>query len=138
MIRQVVYLSSARAGTGDAEIAAILDAARAANGRNGLTGMLAAGGGVYLQVVEGPAEAVESLLTRLRADARHENLRVLQDGEAATRNFPGRLMGFRVLAPEAAGLIAAQLRVRAMTAAEIATALGNPAAVGLAQVALAA
>lgn len=41
MIRQVVYLSSARAGTGDAEIAAILDAARAANGRNGLTGMLA-------------------------------------------------------------------------------------------------
>ena len=138
MIRQVVYLSSARAGTGDAEIAAILDAARAANGRNGLTGMLAAGGGVYLQIVEGPAEAVESLLTRLRADARHENLRVLQDGEAATRNFPGRLMGLRVLAPEAAGLIAAQLRVRAMTAAEIATALGNPAAVGLAQVALAA
>ena len=112
MIRQVVYVSTARAGAGDAELHGIVDKARAANGRNGLTGILAAGNGVYLQIVEGPADAVEALLTRLRADSRHENLRILQDIEVAARNFPGRLMGLRVLAPEAPGLIAAQLRRR--------------------------
>lgn len=138
MIRQVVYVSTARAGAGDAELHGIVDKARAANGRNGLTGILAAGNGVYLQIVEGPADAVEALLTRLRADSRHENLRILQDVEVAARNFPGRLMGLRVLAPEAPGLIAAQLRLRPMSAAEIVPALGNPAAAGLSQVALAA
>ena len=138
MIRQVVYVSTARAGAGDAELHGIVDKARAANGRNGLTGILAAGNGVYLQIVEGPADAVEALLTRLRADQRHENLRILQDVEVAARNFPGRLMGLRVLAPEAPGLIAAQLRLRPMSAAEIVPALGNPAAAGLSQVALAA
>lgn len=138
MIRQVVYVSTARAGAGDAELHGIVDKARAANGRNGLTGILAAGNGVYLQIVEGPADAVEALLTRLRADSRHENLRILQDIEVAARNFPGRLMGLRVLAPEAPGLIAAQLRLRPMSAAEIVPALGNPAAAGLTQVALAA
>jgi hypothetical protein len=138
MIRQVVYVSTARAGAGDAELHGIVDKARAANGRNGLTGILAAGNGVYLQIVEGPADAVEALLTRLRADSRHENLRILQDIEVAARNFPGRLMGLRVLAPEAPGLIAAQLRLRPMSAAEIVPALGNPAAAGLSQVALAA
>lgn len=138
MIRQVVYVSTARAGAGDAELHGIVDKARAANGRNGLTGILAAGNGVYLQIVEGPADAVEALLTRLRADSRHENLRILQDIEVAARNFPGRLMGLRVLAPEAPGLIAAQLRRRPMSAAEIVPALGNPAAAGLSQVALAA
>lgn len=138
MIRQVVYVSTARAGAGDAELHGIVDKALAANGRNGLTGILAAGNGVYLQIVEGPADAVEALLTRLRADSRHENLRILQDIEVAARNFPGRLMGLRVLAPEAPGLIAAQLRLRPMSAAEIVPALGNPAAAGLSQVALAA
>lgn len=138
MIRQVVYVSTARAGAGDAELHGIVDKARAANGRDGLTGILAAGNGVYLQIVEGPADAVEALLTRLRADSRHENLRILQDIEVAARNFPGRLMGLRVLAPEAPGLIAAQLRLRPMSAAEIVPALGNPAAAGLSQVALAA
>ena len=148
MIRQVVYVSTARAGAGDAELHGIVDKARAANGRNGLTGILAAGNGVYLhdgteglhlpEIFEDLVFDYDTLLTRLRADSRHENLRILQDIEVAARNFPGRLMGLRVLAPEAPGLIAAQLRLRPMSAAEIVPALGNPAAAGLSQVALAA
>ena len=39
MIRQGVYVSTARAGAGDAELHGIVDKARAANGRNGLTGL---------------------------------------------------------------------------------------------------
>ena len=81
-------------------------------------------------------DALKKTLDRIVA--RHENLRILQDVEVAARNFPGRLMGLRVLAPEAPGLIAAQLRLRPMSAAEIVPALGNPAAAGLSQVALAA
>lgn len=126
MIRQVCILSTARPVEGDKDIHNILEQARALNGPAGITGMLAAGGGFYLQIIEGTVTGVELLMARLRADARHENLRILQDVTTTERDFAGCPMAFRSLAAEAIGLISAQLRQVVLPAREIAAAVGNP------------
>jgi len=128
MIRQVCILSTARPAEGEMDILNILSQARANNGPQGITGMLAAGGGFYLQIIEGSTNAVEALMGRLRADARHENVRVLQDIEVAERDFCGCPMVFRSLAPESVGLISSHLRGAIVPAREIAAAVGNPEA----------
>ena len=128
MIRQVCILSTARPVEGALDVQNILTQARANNGLQGITGMLAAGGGFYLQIIEGEAAAVAALIQRLEADQRHENLRILQDIEVAERDFCGCPMAFRSLAPEAVGLISAHLRRDWLPGREIAAAVGNPAA----------
>lgn len=139
MICQVCILSTARPVEGEMDIHNILAQARANNGPHGITGMLAAGGGFYLQILEGGTAAVEALMGRLRADQRHENLRLLQDVEVAEREFCGCPMAFRSLAAELVGLISAHLRGAIVPAREIAAAVGNPeAAAALTRMKLAA
>ena len=55
MIRQVCILSTARPIDGELDVQNILIQARANNGPQGITGMRAAGGGLYLQIIEGEA-----------------------------------------------------------------------------------
>ena len=128
MVRQVCILSTARPVEGELDVQNILLQARANNGPQGITGMLAAGGGFYLQIIEGEAASVDALIARMQGDTRHENLRILQDIEVAERDFCGCPMAFRNLAGESVGLIAAHLRGAWLPAREIAAAVGNPAA----------
>lgn len=125
MIRQVVYLSAAQGSVGDAELSEILATARAENGPRAMTGLLAFGGGLFLQILEGPRDTIEATLLRLKRDPRHANLRILQDQEVAARDFAGCPMGFRALDPDAARLIAARTRVETMPVRDIAAMLGD-------------
>ncbi|MCY7281392.1 MAG: BLUF domain-containing protein, partial [Sphingomonas bacterium] len=67
-MRQIVYFSTA-SGRQDAIVTAgILAVARVHNRREGVTGLLVAGGHRYLQVIEGSSPVIDALITRIRRD----------------------------------------------------------------------
>lgn len=125
MIRQVVYLSTAQGAVDDEALDGILRQARSGNGPRGITGLMAFGGGLFLQILEGPRDTVEAVLVKIKRDARHGQVRILQDQEVALRDFAGCPMGFRTLDPDAARLIAARTRVEPMSVRDIAVMLGD-------------
>lgn len=128
MFRQVCFSSSAVSGISENHLTDILNTARTANGPLGVSGLLACGGGLFFQALEGPPEAIEALLGRIRADKRHRNLRVLQDIEVGERDFSGCPMGFRALDPDALRMIAARTSAGHMPVAEMVAVLGDPGA----------
>lgn len=48
----------------------------------------------FLQVLEGAPETLDAVYAKIRVDERHENLRLLFDGEVAAPLFPDWTMGF--------------------------------------------
>jgi len=76
-ILQVVYASIARFHPTEADLDAIREAANLRNPILGVTGVLLYGSGMFVQLLEGPDEAVHELLARIEADERHRNLRIL-------------------------------------------------------------
>jgi len=68
--------------------------ANSANAGAGITGLMLFYEGVFLQVLEGPAAGIASLMERLRRDRRHSGLVVLEQGHAAERSFAGTPMHF--------------------------------------------
>lgn len=69
------------------DLAVIAATAQARNAREGITGALVAANGYYLQVLEGPPAAVESLIARLHADPRHIHLVELDRSTVVRRLF---------------------------------------------------
>lgn len=102
---QLIYYSTAQREMSEADLLALLATSRERNARLGITGMLLYGGGVFLQVLEGPAAAVEQLYTRLARDPRHHGLIELERERIAARSFPDWSMGFQHL-PAASPAIA--------------------------------
>lgn len=96
-LRQTIYVSRERPGLTAADLQAILATSVRCNDEAGLTGFLLHGHGLFLQVLEGPAEAVQATLQRILADPRHTDVDVLQDAEREEREFGRWTMGFRDL-----------------------------------------
>lgn len=95
------YSRNAIAGDGEmllAEIASILDVARANNRRNDITGALLYTGGRFAQVLEGPLAKVEAIFEQIQTDPRHYDVHVLQFGPVAQRCFAQWNMAFAGLA----------------------------------------
>jgi hypothetical protein len=94
---QIIYCSrqtlTGEPGAGH-EIREILDAAREANARRGVTGALLVKDGCFAQVLEGPAEVVEDLFGRIRVDPRHYDVVRLLTSVVPERQFPDWSMGF--------------------------------------------
>lgn len=95
MIRQLIYLSIARDICGDDDLARMADAARVTNAATQVTGLLAYGGGIFFQVLEGPRDNVEAAFVRLARDKRHTGIRILQDEMCSSRDFAGWPMALR-------------------------------------------
>ena len=95
---RIVYLShnAIRGGGEDVarEIAAILEASRRNNARCGVTGALIYNDGVFGQVLEGPAEAVEETFERIQLDDRHDGVTLLDIKPIDERRFTEWTMGF--------------------------------------------
>ncbi len=68
-------------------LAGILIDARRCNTRDGITGALICRDDLYLQLLEGPAEAVEAAYARIRRDDRHIELRPLTRRVVSARLF---------------------------------------------------
>lgn len=79
-------------GFDKAMLAGILSAARRNNPRDGITGALICRRDLYLQLIEGPADAIDALYARVEADDRHTNVQLLLSEEANERMFPAWAM----------------------------------------------
>lgn len=86
-LRSITYTSWATLTDEMHEITAIMRAARLYNPMNGITGFLLYNGTRFLQVFEGPQQAVEELLLRVRADRRHAGFELREDYPINQRAF---------------------------------------------------
>ncbi|KPF93621.1 blue light sensor protein [Novosphingobium sp. AAP83] len=87
MITQLIYMSQPF-GYDSATLSGILATARRNNPQHGLTGALICRQDIYLQMLEGPAQAIDSLFERIAADPRHLEVKLLSRSEVASRMFP--------------------------------------------------
>lgn len=84
----LIYVSTATGAFRPGELNELVAHAAAANAARGVTGMLAYNGEHVMQLLEGGAEAVESILARILADPRHANLVVIRRDERLARECP--------------------------------------------------
>jgi hypothetical protein len=94
MIQQLVYISTARSPISDAECESILAVSRRNNERDGITGLLVVGRTRFLQLLEGPAEAIRHTYARIKADPRHYAAVVIEGREVESRACAEWSMGF--------------------------------------------
>lgn len=88
---RVVYASRQSSSVADrveAELTTILKGAVRFNEEHGITGILLAHQGCFLQALEGPLTAVNRALKRIARDRRHYDLKLVADAEAPQRAFP--------------------------------------------------
>ena len=94
MIR-ILYISTAREAHVQNDLAPILRVSRRNNAALNVTGLLVAGGRRFLQVLEGPADAVEQTYGRICGDARHIAPVLLSKRSIDDRLFGEWAMGFQ-------------------------------------------
>ena len=92
---QLAYVSDTDRAHAPDEVSDLIACARRNNLRDNITGTLLVGRAGFVQVVEGPREAVMSLLNRLENDHRHRNMVLLHKGDAHVRVFPDTPMRVR-------------------------------------------
>lgn len=90
-ILQLTY-ASRPFGYNEAILAGILLDARRCNERDGITGALICRQDLFLQLLEGPAEAVDAAYQRIARDDRHIEVRRLTRRVTDMRLFPGWAM----------------------------------------------
>ena len=76
-LARLVYVSQKTGNCSVSDLTQILDVARAHNRQKGITGLLCFNGHSFLQVLEGPPEAVNALYNRIVRDSRHSEARLL-------------------------------------------------------------
>jgi len=86
-MKQLIYRSQPF-GFDNAVLAGILLSARRNNRRNDITGALICRHDLYLQLIEGPAAAIDGLYAQIEADDRHADVHLLLEDEVAVRMFP--------------------------------------------------
>lgn len=79
-------------GFDDSVLAGILLDARRCNLRDGITGALIVRQDLYMQLLEGPARAVEAAYQRIRQDDRHTEVRSVRRLTGGARLFDGWAM----------------------------------------------
>lgn len=84
---EVLYVSLLAPDQPLSVVAEIAAAARVANARMDITGLLIFDGQRFCQQFEGPKKAVLKLIERIRNDPRHTNVEVLHHGPLAGRRF---------------------------------------------------
>ncbi|MBE2215453.1 MAG: BLUF domain-containing protein [Opitutaceae bacterium] len=102
MVDSLIYASSATRRFGTADLLELLQTSRRNNERLGVTGMLLFHEGNFLQVLEGPREAVQVLFDKIGRDPRHTNVLVLRHVTQEHRDFPEWSMAFCDLSSEQA------------------------------------
>ncbi|MDX1995266.1 MAG: BLUF domain-containing protein [bacterium] len=90
----LLYVSSAVHGITQDDILDILRASRRNNNPLGITGLLLYKGGNFIQLLEGPEDAVLKLHQKIATDPRHHAMRTLLSGKTEERLFGEWAMGF--------------------------------------------
>ena len=92
MIR-LLYISNASPAVSEEQVQNILASARRHNPANGITGVLIHGGGLFMQVLEGPEQMVLLQYVKILDDRRHDDVRILHISPARSRMFEQWSMG---------------------------------------------
>lgn len=87
-MEQIVYTSRASKGATSADLFKIIEVSARNNPAREVTGFLVATGSEFLQLVEGPTEGLEELLTVLKRDPRHCDIHILLRDAIQKRHFP--------------------------------------------------
>lgn len=90
----ITYVSSATQEMSDDDIASILTQSRANNSQRDLTGALLYHRGRFIQVLEGPDDAVSARFDLIALDPRHRGVQKLIEKQVGARQFPEWTMGF--------------------------------------------
>ena len=106
---QLIYVSAAHEPFSPAELAELLRRSRAKNATLGVTGLLLYNAGSFLQVLEGPEDAVRGLAKAIAADPRHHRLKFLFERPIPTTSFSGWAMGFANVAGDDFGKVPGHL-----------------------------
>lgn len=93
----LIYVSIANEPFNEDQLLELLRISREHNDRDGLTGMLLYKNGKFMQLLEGPEEAVCNTYARILRDPRHREVTVLLQGDASEREYVDWSMGFRYL-----------------------------------------
>lgn len=96
-LESIAYVSTASHPMRDEELQLILAQAREVNARLGVTGALLYADGMFMQVIEGPAEAIDEVFARVSASRRHTGIIELYREPVARREFEDWHMAFRRL-----------------------------------------
>ena len=91
---RLVYASRAHEEITNADIKSILKSAQAFNHSVGIGGVLCFGGGTFVQILEGPENAVIRLYAKILDDPRHSDSRLLNVSIVQSRLFKNWSMGF--------------------------------------------
>jgi len=90
---QCVYVSAAAPNFGEDALTSILEKSREKNLIAGITGMLVFAEGSFLQILEGPSDAVAAIFSRIEQDRRHNRVMRLLHGPIEQRAFGDWTMG---------------------------------------------
>lgn len=94
-MRSLLYASSAPFLLAEPDLVELLRVSQTNNARLGITGMLLYKGGNFMQVLEGPDDAVQTLYARIGRDPRHHAIETLLNDSITERDFPHWSMGFQ-------------------------------------------
>ena len=87
MFRQLLYVSRATPSGETVALDPIYESSRHNNAIDGVTGLLFSDGRRFVQVLEGPDEAVAATMARIAADQRHSAIEIVADQAVAAREF---------------------------------------------------
>jgi hypothetical protein len=94
---RMAYVSTASKSFDSAELREMLKESNRRNKEAGITGILLYKDGQFMQVLEGPGQAVAETFSRISKDPRHHGIMVLLKGAVQERRFPDWSMAFRDL-----------------------------------------
>lgn len=86
-LNQLIYISQATRKMSSEDLMSIQKIAKTNNETMDVTGSLFYNGGWFLQVLEGPIEALNTLYKKIEKDPRHKNSRIIHSEPAKFRTF---------------------------------------------------
>jgi len=99
MIR-IVYVSFSSAPFSEDDLRHLLAKCRANNTEQDISGQLIYSDGTFMQVLEGPREAVDKTFASIKKDTRHHDVTLIERVTIDERQFPEWSMGFKTMTPE--------------------------------------
>lgn len=90
----LVYISHASESLSYSDLLNILNSSRRNNARDNITGVLILRDGYFIQVLEGPEDKIQKLVSTIRRDNRNHTLNVLIEDHSQSRIFGDWSMAF--------------------------------------------
>ncbi|GAB4218497.1 MAG: BLUF domain-containing protein [Synechococcales cyanobacterium] len=86
-LHRLIYISHAKAGLGYYDLRDIQEKSERNNSRDGISGLLCFGNGLFLQVLEGSRVAISQTYHRIAADPRHNEPELVDFRDVEQRLF---------------------------------------------------